>query len=1313
LNLPISSEPFVLVDYTDGNGRPAMVIRRVVRENATHTFNYDVEAGTILQAPMPLAILPSPVGPRGRSLNEQVAESRKFPNLWGNSYLRASLPHLPSYIYKDRKGSLWVYRGPHEDTDRGFPFFLMRFFYKTQAEFDFPSATDGSNDPPAVGSIERYLRPYTNGTDPSGGFDDENQLVAFEPKWPDNAPVLQVGETLTTPKRGLPAVRGQSSVRVLYDQSLANSYPNKNVHRSVVLHDPTRAKSVVFSETSGLSKIPDSVETSDYQGKTYFPGLPPHLSQRLFFDPNLGQLGGLSFIGEFIDDPFGEDRLLLNVLTPEDLEAVLGLCADSDPLKGGWDNTFAVSRVETAASFTQVATYTRVVTGDAPIANVVVTSPDGLIEYTRGEDYFSDLNKGWVIKNPDGAIGATAKISYFKETVPGSREFDTVVDMGVQTFPVTEERHVYDTGYPFVYHLHVKAISAVWTRVGQRWILRDRVTGFYQRGRDYVVRNRPGSPNVHIEWLPNGQMNPASSFEISFIPFGGTTQISTTMETQVEDPNQRGSFNVNPALSYRISSNDLTMIGAYSPPVYESLASQLSVQGISITEDNTPVDSYALTADGGGTGYVVLVSGDSEALTPEAEPVSVHVIRVEERLYRGEMKVAESSNPLDEKVTLEHSGDFAGDPQEFEFQWLTAQPVSGSVPDLFSDSSVAVLPNTGRTWAFQSPAYFFNQSGAYGYIDTDAPWTAPGQLSSNQLVINTGSPTQYIGATALLREAFEWTADIPDELYLSLNIADNDGALVYLNGTRIAQWNSTVFENSVATNAPNAISGQTLPLVFSVDPGSLQKFNTIRVLLNTESDPGVASTFDLRLDGLSQTADIANWQVIPGTVKDDSGTGGIDESEGEIEKMRHIVQGANILTLTDNYYIMRYRALAGTPAAIATGGDPANPGNWSQWSRPQLVEGWIKRALAGINPFEQRVTDLFSNEVNTNVSLLTQAGSRWEGDVALNLENIDDFGLIEIYETILRRGKMLSIDGAPPLNVPAANDALLLAAGYLNDLYMLLGNEAFADAANPTIAFDTEGGDYGEFNTALFAFKGQLASVLDEELVLLRGRDATLQPGVEISPVYNRLVWNFTNGINSGTPIYSLNYNIQDNNVDGASDAADAAVQYPQGHGDAYGHYLTALKGYYGLLHSSRFAWDPRIEAVSVLGQPVSIDYQDERKFATAAAAVGRTASQTLDLTYRKEFTANENAGWQHLRDDDSDRAWGTDEWATRGGQGAYFHWITANSILPETSAKTGIEKIDRTTVPELDEVVAQAEAVQPRQCRQPTKPARSCKRRA
>lgn len=421
---------------------------------------------------------------------------------------------------------------------------------------------------------------------------------------------------------------------------------------------------------------------------------------------------------------------------------------------------------------------------------------------------------------------------------------------------------------------------------------------------------------------------------------------------------------------------------------------------------------------------------------------------------------------------------------------------------------------------------------------------------------------------------------------------------------------------------------------------------------------------------------------------------------------RRTIGGAGIQALTDNYVVMRYRAQS-----------PSHPlyNQWSEWTAPKLAEGWIKRVLAGINPFNQRLTDLFNNSVNTDASMLTQAGRRWEGDVALNLDTMNNYGLIEIYETVLRRGRSLSVESG--YNYGPANDALLLAAGYLSDLYMMLGGEAWADAANPTIGIGTSHSTYGDIATALFAFKGQTASLLEEELALLRGRDDFLVPGVQVAPVYNRLVWNYTRGIDSGEVIYALNYNIQENpakDADGVINAEDAAVMFPQGHGDAYGHYLTALKGYYSLLMNSCFDWVPRSEAVNVLGQPVAVDYQDERKFAAAAAAVARAGQQVFDLTWRKDFQPVTEAGWAHLGASRTNaqrtylsaggvtnsvaRFWGMDHWACRTEQGAYLNWVVGNAILPAVDPNPlheGIQKVDRTTVPELQELVSLATSIQ------------------
>lgn len=424
-------------------------------------------------------------------------------------------------------------------------------------------------------------------------------------------------------------------------------------------------------------------------------------------------------------------------------------------------------------------------------------------------------------------------------------------------------------------------------------------------------------------------------------------------------------------------------------------------------------------------------------------------------------------------------------------------------------------------------------------------------------------------------------------------------------------------------------------------------------------------------DGLPSTLPPEQWgrfQPTPAT-----GMGALDIT----------ISGPGLYTLSDNYFVCRYRRVTGAKPCGA---------DWSAWTPPMLAEGWIKRVLAGIGPFEQRIQDYQETQVNTIVSMISQAGARARGDVALNLDAANQTGLIELYETVLRRGMNLSIDGATPVDYAPANDALLLAAGRLADLYMLLGNEAYADAADPTIAFGTTDGTYGAQATSIHCFMNQTASLLEEELGLLRGRDASKLPSVQTYPVYNRLIWNFTRDISGGEVAYALNYNIRnaDGDVAGTISEADAQRLYPQGHGDAWGHYLTAIKNYYRLLRNPHFTWVPRTEAVIVGGVPVSVDYLDERKFATAAAARARTGAEIVNLTFRRGYTETPPKPWQTQNDPNPNRAWGLTDWSSRAGQGAFFDWVMANALLPDVDTNpshTGIQKIERAGVRELPEI--------------------------
>ena len=406
---------------------------------------------------------------------------------------------------------------------------------------------------------------------------------------------------------------------------------------------------------------------------------------------------------------------------------------------------------------------------------------------------------------------------------------------------------------------------------------------------------------------------------------------------------------------------------------------------------------------------------------------------------------------------------------------------------------------------------------------------------------------------------------------------------------------------------------------------------------------------------------------------------------------------SSLLTLGDNWFICRYR-----------GYNINGNTNWSDWigdpgglgtPRAQLVEGWIKRVIRGLNPFDARTSDFHSSAAVTYASMLVQAGPRYEGPIAFNpgADNINGVGLIEAYSTVLDRARKLSIDGVPAVNFDPANNALLLAASRVSDLYMLLGNEAFADAQDPTIGFGTTSGEYGAVASSVFAFQNQLDSFLEEELALLRGRDDR-RSSVRAAPVYNRLIWNFTLG--DGEVAYRQVYNIRDQNFDGFIDERDARLLYPQAHGDAWGHYLTAIKNYYTLLRHPNFTWKPRTEPVLVAGTSVEVDFLDERKFARIAGAKARAGREIVDLTYRLNYVEDPNGQWQGYKDTDPLRAWGVDDWARRAGQGAYLDWLAANTVLPSVDpnpAHTGIEKIDRQTVAELREISAQAIEVQSR----------------
>ena len=75
----------------------------------------------------------------------------------------------------------------------------------------------------------------------------------------------------------------------------------------------------------------------------------------------------------------------------------------------------------------------------------------------------------------------------------------------------------------------------------------------------------------------------------------------------------------------------------------------------------------------------------------------------EHQLYEGEIKVVESPNPFEEKVTLRHNGDFGGESDSRSFQWkYTRADFSGIPcrPELHEDDPDTCVP---REWDEYEP----------------------------------------------------------------------------------------------------------------------------------------------------------------------------------------------------------------------------------------------------------------------------------------------------------------------------------------------------------------------------------------------------------------------------------------------------------------------------------------------------------------------------------------------------------------------------------------------------------------------------------
>jgi hypothetical protein len=193
--------------------------------------------------------------------------------------------------------------------------------------------------------------------------------------------------------------------------------------------------------------------------------------------------------------------------------------------------------------------------------------------------------------------------------------------------------------------------------------------------------------------------------------------------------------------------------------------------------------------------------------------------------------------------------------------------------------------------------------------------------------------------------------------------------------------------------------------------------------------------------------------------------------------------------------------------------------------RAQLVMGWIKRVLDRVNPYE--AASVISATTPHRRPMPACSGGRPSSQmaVALNPDKnvIENVGLIELYQTILDRGINLSIGLSSPITTPGINNALLLAATRISDLYTLLANEALHRRARSTVGFVLHGLDLSAPSYSSMA--GDL-SFKPGFLAARRGALPVAWRGRTITPARSTTACSGTSP-GKGEVAYAMNYNVR------------------------------------------------------------------------------------------------------------------------------------------------------------------------------------------
>ncbi len=329
-----TSDPYVLVQLFDKEaGEAKMAVYAVEREgpathdprildlpgtvNDTYVFQYKMKAGELITPPYPLNLVIG-IDPCVNTVPDLYSVPTRIPN---GSYFEDGNPFQRTWMV-DHKGSAWAVSGGS--------YLSARYFYRLAPDFWYPSELDKDPATVQLGDCVSFLPAFHLGKDYAGVFDTDAHVrarpvpVRFDTVWPDNPPILKVGETLTyqggehtadNPEApGLPAVIAWAAGEVVFDSmnpAMASTGPISHFNSFMArIISPLEERLVPLATADLPASLKAGSPDVRVEGDTwFFTKLSPSLQKRIFFKP-LSKLNASSPTGVLGLRGFVNDRTL-------------------------------------------------------------------------------------------------------------------------------------------------------------------------------------------------------------------------------------------------------------------------------------------------------------------------------------------------------------------------------------------------------------------------------------------------------------------------------------------------------------------------------------------------------------------------------------------------------------------------------------------------------------------------------------------------------------------------------------------------------------------------------------------------------------------------------------------------------------------------------------------------------------------------------------------------------------------------------------------------------------------------------------------